>query len=171
MDIFKNLENLNVSEECFNDIMDIVESIINEVSLGKLTDAARKSLPLRSDQMYVALRKGTEKDYEKANKRDDHARDLSRLGDLVDKKGGEALKYQANANDFIKKFNRTKRKMTEKGQKDFRYSNGTFPERKGLRTELQKYISAGKGSVHEITPKGAKEEKYEHYINPVKKHN
>lgn len=28
--IFENLENLTVSEECFNDIMDIVEEIINE---------------------------------------------------------------------------------------------------------------------------------------------
>ena len=30
MDIFESLENLNVSEECFNDIMDMVESIISE---------------------------------------------------------------------------------------------------------------------------------------------
>ena len=30
MDIFESLENLNVSEECFNDIMGIVEEIINE---------------------------------------------------------------------------------------------------------------------------------------------
>ena len=30
MNIFENLENLAVSEECFNDVMDIVEEIINE---------------------------------------------------------------------------------------------------------------------------------------------
>ena len=30
MDIFENLENLNVSEACFNDIMDIVEDLLNE---------------------------------------------------------------------------------------------------------------------------------------------
>ena len=30
MDIFESLENLNVSEECFNDIMDIVEDLLNE---------------------------------------------------------------------------------------------------------------------------------------------
>lgn len=30
MDIFENLENLNISEECFNEIMDIVEEIISE---------------------------------------------------------------------------------------------------------------------------------------------
>lgn len=32
MDIFESLENLNVSEECFEDIIGIVEAIINEVS-------------------------------------------------------------------------------------------------------------------------------------------
>lgn len=32
MNIFESLENLNVSEECFSDIMRIVEEIINEVS-------------------------------------------------------------------------------------------------------------------------------------------
>ena len=30
MDIFEQLENLNVSEECFDDIMDIVEAILDE---------------------------------------------------------------------------------------------------------------------------------------------
>ena len=43
MNIFENLENLNVSEECFNDIMGIVEEILNEDRLvddnGKKTDA------------------------------------------------------------------------------------------------------------------------------------
>ena len=49
MDIFENLENLNVSEECFNDIMDIVEELLSE----KVTDwdnyvkTAEKVLPKR----------------------------------------------------------------------------------------------------------------------------
>ena len=42
MSIFENLENLNVSEECFNSIMDIVEEIINEVS-DKWKDDCTKS--------------------------------------------------------------------------------------------------------------------------------
>lgn len=32
MDIFESLENLNVSEECFEDIVGLVEEYINEVS-------------------------------------------------------------------------------------------------------------------------------------------
>ena len=31
MSIFESLENLNVSEECFNDIMDLVEAMLNEL--------------------------------------------------------------------------------------------------------------------------------------------
>lgn len=34
MDIFESLENLNVSEECFDDIMGIVEEIIDEILVG-----------------------------------------------------------------------------------------------------------------------------------------
>ena len=46
--IFENLENLNVSEECFNDIMNIVEEIINEVSVKRWRQAAINSLPMRA---------------------------------------------------------------------------------------------------------------------------
>ena len=42
MDIFESLENLNVSEACFSEIMDIVEEIINEVS-DKWKDDCTKS--------------------------------------------------------------------------------------------------------------------------------
>ena len=45
--IFENLENLNVSEECFNDIMNIVEEIINEVSKEMHVQAAKNSIPSR----------------------------------------------------------------------------------------------------------------------------
>ena len=37
MNIFESLENLEVSESCFDDIMGIVEEIINEVSDGSKT--------------------------------------------------------------------------------------------------------------------------------------
>ena len=35
MDIFENLENLNVSEECFDEIMDMVEEFINETKKAR----------------------------------------------------------------------------------------------------------------------------------------
>ena len=34
MSIFEDLENLNVSEECFNNIVDIIEEYINELELS-----------------------------------------------------------------------------------------------------------------------------------------
>lgn len=46
MNIFENLENLNISEECFNDIMDIVENIIegwaDTHNMGDVRKIARK---------------------------------------------------------------------------------------------------------------------------------
>ena len=41
MDIFESLENLNVSEECFDEIMGIVEELLNEkATVGQLAMAA-----------------------------------------------------------------------------------------------------------------------------------
>jgi hypothetical protein len=48
--IFEELESLNVSEECFNDIMGIVEEIINEVSIGYLARKAKKSINRRKKE-------------------------------------------------------------------------------------------------------------------------
>ena len=49
MDIFESLENLNVSEECFDDIMGIVEEIINEVSDRKI----RKCSDIKKDRSKI----------------------------------------------------------------------------------------------------------------------
>ena len=49
MDIFESLENLNISEECFNEILILVEEYINEVSLNKWAEAAKSSLPKREE--------------------------------------------------------------------------------------------------------------------------
>ncbi len=48
MSIFENLENLNVSEECLEDILNLVEEYINEVSVGMWKRAAISSLPKRA---------------------------------------------------------------------------------------------------------------------------
>ena len=45
--IFESLENLNVSEECFDEIIGIVEEIINEVSMKKWTEMATNVYPKR----------------------------------------------------------------------------------------------------------------------------
>ena len=47
----EDLENLNVSEECFEDIISIVETIINEyLTVGNVLDAANKSVGIRRQQ-------------------------------------------------------------------------------------------------------------------------
>jgi hypothetical protein len=42
--IFESLENLNISEECFNDIMDIVEAIISERNDRELLNRRKRRL-------------------------------------------------------------------------------------------------------------------------------
>ena len=51
MDIFESLENLDVSEECFNDILGIVEEYINETTRELRYKAAENSLPQREEQV------------------------------------------------------------------------------------------------------------------------
>ncbi len=51
MDIFESLENLNVSEECFDDILSIVEEYINEVSVNMWTKKAKSSYPKRQEEV------------------------------------------------------------------------------------------------------------------------
>ena len=61
MNIFENLENLEVSEACFNDIMDIVEEIINEVSDDTAKGPWRKK-KARTDELREKALCGTEQD-------------------------------------------------------------------------------------------------------------
>ena len=68
MNIFESLENLNVSEECFNSIMDIVEEIINEISDDLAQQPWRRKEEISKKRRKKAI-SGTEKeriDYEDA---------------------------------------------------------------------------------------------------------
>lgn len=71
MDIFESLENLSVSEKCFNDIMGLVESAINETTERKkidtykaratnLSDSVKKAKQLLKRGMYDAASKASE---------------------------------------------------------------------------------------------------------------
>ena len=51
MNIFESLENLNVSEECFNDIVGLVEEYIQEkYSVSRVKEIAASVLPKRREQ-------------------------------------------------------------------------------------------------------------------------
>lgn len=71
--IFESLENLNVSEECFDEIMDIVEDIYDSV----LNQAGKEDSPLRNqhgriylDDWIRTIRKNREKELESSAKRE-----------------------------------------------------------------------------------------------------
>ena len=73
MDTFENLENLQVSEACFNDIMDIVEKYINEFTPAQRADAAQKVLPQRRKEQKEAAKNFL--NYEKEHLKYDPATD------------------------------------------------------------------------------------------------
>jgi hypothetical protein len=56
MDIFESLENLSVSEECFDEIMGIVEEVINEYDSDNLPSVAR-GMRKQNDKKTKALEK------------------------------------------------------------------------------------------------------------------
>ena len=58
MDIFESLENLNVSEECFGDILSIVKGYLNEKMTDKdnYIETARKVLPKRTKEWERAFK-------------------------------------------------------------------------------------------------------------------
>ena len=73
MDIFENLENLNVSEECFNDIMDIVEAVLSENAVDdyhskKLEDTKQELANVKSEKRHLnkTVDAGANKEYRKA---------------------------------------------------------------------------------------------------------
>ena len=51
MDIFESLENLNVSEECFNDIMGIVEKLIIEADNENNNSNNNEPINFRKEQI------------------------------------------------------------------------------------------------------------------------
>ena len=56
MNIFESLENLEISEECFNEIMDIVEEILSEYNPDNLPGVAR-GMRKQNDKRTKALQK------------------------------------------------------------------------------------------------------------------
>ena len=55
MNIIENLENLNVSEECFNDIMSLIEGIMDNIKAGMdAEDAKKKWAKDKNDELQQA---------------------------------------------------------------------------------------------------------------------
>lgn len=49
MDIFESLENLNVSEECFNDIMGIVEDLLSTINKSNKSAKEKETLKKKAE--------------------------------------------------------------------------------------------------------------------------
>ena len=85
-------------KENYDNIIEIIEEIINEVSLGHWVDTAKKVLPNRE---FAAQTSKPENERE-AQDRLSHAQQVSKFGDDLGNISN-SLKYQANANKFLDK--------------------------------------------------------------------
>ena len=87
MDIFESLENLNVSEECFDDIMDIVEEYINELKNSTI----EKTLDAHWDRITNNKARGkdnpedTEKYFKSTDRAEERARKKGQVLSKTDK--------------------------------------------------------------------------------------
>lgn len=119
MDIFESLENLSVSEECFNEIMGLVEEYINEVSLGKLKSAAYNS---KDDREIEAMKAQRDFDHSmnkiasygkllNAEDRYSHAANLADL-DVKDENKNANKYFKAVANSIENRENKKKGKSS-----------------------------------------------------------
>ena len=102
-DIFENLENLQVSEECFNDIMDIVEEMINEVSVGYYKKSAKSSLPGRIEAAQKLTDDNTEGEITNVLNRKNRASGIAHNPRLKDNSKMSALKVKKAAENSLPK--------------------------------------------------------------------
>ena len=154
---------VNALESYIEETFLLLEEIINEVSVGKLYDAAKNSLPKREQGTDKSFRNDL-KDFSKKLERKKHAEKVVKGLEGIGKAEAH-IKYEANANDFVKKLDRINRKKKEKEQKEWA---GTFPERKETSRVYQQEISSDDGSEVGNTAMELKKEKYKDYIKPIK---
>lgn len=129
MDIFENLENLPISEECFNEIMDIVEEYIHEVSVKRWKQAAANSIEGRKQK-----RIDNEDDYyafsgkipgsmqaqldREHTKRDDYHSDRVARAEYLTKNLPDSNKSASKVMSAAKKASETRTEKAEKLFKD-----------------------------------------------------
>ena len=93
MDIFESLESLNVSEECFNDIMDKVEESLREYTAKHYPTDLKKNV--KAGELSVAAKK-----------------------EVVDKMSGEKDMYHPSMYDTIRKTKNEKGQEKTDARKD-----------------------------------------------------
>ena len=101
MSIFENLENLNVSEECFNSIMDIVEEIIYETSAEKIQAVADKRAHDAGYESAKQFNSG-----EKIQKGEEARGKFAKFKDLLRKREDRTGEWAANRNKMQDSYNK-----------------------------------------------------------------
>ena len=61
MSIFESLENLNVSEECFDDIISLIENVMDDIKAGKDPEKVKQEFIKTKNKEYVEANQNTNK--------------------------------------------------------------------------------------------------------------
>ena len=101
MNILESLENLNVSEECFDEIMGIVEEIINELDKSTLKSYIEKR-DTEAKEAERALQQAKKEGTATRSMLDNYLKKVSKA-QYAKEKGGQAIRYSAEARHRSKK--------------------------------------------------------------------
>lgn len=109
MNIFESLENLPVSEACFNDIMDMVEGVMDDIKAGMSPEKAKEKWVKDKNNEYVKAVEDSKKAKRLADKAEKKYHDYRLHGKekTVDYNTYKSLSKRAEEADKIKntKFN------------------------------------------------------------------
>ena len=141
MDIFESLENLNVSEECFDDILILTEEIINEVSNRKVLNTYNQRVK------NVSTIKSKLNNYEQKMKSprissENKEKYTKKLEDLKDKLGKAEDKLERNKQLTLNYRERNK------GASDNIGSRWSGVSREAVNAAIEKGVKASVPSIH-----------------------
>ena len=170
MDIFESLENLPVSESCFEDIIGLVEEYINETKAETWVKAAEKSIPGRLAKVkegpyepYTEFYKGKATKKEKPSTHDQtNLVRLRRAQDIVnDFKDTASKNKDLKANDIVKDAERNIDKLGVDdaaadiyGYDDYDEETGETSASKLRKGELALSANKKKYQAHRDNPEG-----------------
>ena len=101
MNIFESLENLNVSEECFNDIVGIVEELITE-NVRSMFDLPQQELKKLYKKHFPQSKVPNKKDMIKLSNKLDDIKDEDAHNFTISKQGGHPKNYKYHPKSLTK---------------------------------------------------------------------
>lgn len=163
MNIFESLENLQVSEKCFESIIELVEEFINEISKDTADAVSLQRYIDRRDAKEKYEDTKDSKDYEKFCKKNTKSFKNSELRDKWDTMKG-IKKGKIKSFMICKIIKNTRRSMSNKYELISKYVLGQFNKREGYKYNSELLSNVEK----ELEERGYLEEAKEAVLKDIK---